>query len=61
MSVWEQHLNCTRIFRMHPDWTDEQVLHEARMHQLEINVVQEARREVENENPTGNVKSERSF
>lgn len=58
---WQQHVLCTRLIRQHPDWTDEQVLEEARMHPLEINIVQEARREVDGEAVRGNVSSQRSY
>jgi hypothetical protein len=61
MSKWQQHLECTRIIRMHPEWTDEQVLEEARMHKLEIDIVKEARREVVGENLPGETSSKRSF
>lgn len=60
MSKWRQHLLCTRLIRQHPDWTDEQVLSEARMHPLEIGIVREARREVSADTP-GVVKSVRSY
>ena len=58
---WQQHMNCCRLIRQHPDWTDEQVLAEAGMHKLEVNIVQEARREVVNESGSVNVQSRRSY
>lgn len=62
MSKWEQHITCTRLMRQHPDWSNQQVLEEARMHAMEMNIVEEARREVEAETPKpGNVRSERSY
>jgi hypothetical protein len=61
MSKWQVHITCTRIIRQHPDWTDEQVLAEARLHALEIDLVREARREVDGEIQASEVQSERSF
>ena len=58
---WQQHIECTQIIRRHPDWTDEQVLQEAHMHKLEINIVQEARREVDTEVQPSVVRSQRSY
>jgi hypothetical protein len=58
---WQQHVTCTQIIRHHPDWTDEQVLVEAHMHPLEVNIVQEARREVQNEVGTSDVQAHRSY
>lgn len=61
-SKWQQHLDCTRIIRQHPGWTDEQVCKEAGLRPaLEMNIVQEARREVSNETVVPSVKSDRSF
>jgi hypothetical protein len=61
MAVWQQHIQCANIIRAHPDWTDEQVLEAARMHELEINIVQEARREVEGEATPSATSHEQSF
>jgi hypothetical protein len=61
MPVWEQHIRCTNIIRAHRDWTDEQVLEAARLHKLEINIVQEARREVEGEATPSDTSHEQSF
>lgn len=61
MSRWEQHILCTRLIRRHPEWSDEEVLSEARMHPLEVDVVQEARREVEGEVLPSETSSTRSF
>ncbi len=61
MPVWQQHIQCTQIIRRHPDWTDEQVRDEARLHPLEINIVQEARREVEGESLASDTSSDRSY
>jgi hypothetical protein len=61
MSKWQMHVQCTQIIRHHPDYTDEQVLKEARMHPLEIDIVREARREVDSAEQSGEVRSERSF
>jgi hypothetical protein len=61
MAVWQQHITCTNIIRAHRDWTDEQVLDAARMHKLEINIVQEARREVEGEEIPSATSHEQSF
>lgn len=58
---WQQHLECTRIMRQHPDWTDEQVLEEAGLRSMEMNIVTEARREVRNETVSPVVRSERSY
>lgn len=61
MSKWQQHVRCTQIIRQHPDWSDKEVLDEARMHPLEIDIVQEARREVEGAEQASEVRSERSY
>lgn len=62
MSKWEQHILCTRLMRQHPDWTDEQVAAAAGLRPLEMNIVEEARREVIAEQPAkGSVQSERSY
>lgn len=60
-SKWQQHVLCTQIIRRHRDWDDEQVLVEAGLHKMEINIVQEARREVESEVVPGIVRSDRSY
>ena len=60
-SKWEQHLLCTRLIRQHPDWTDEQVLEEAGMRPAEVNVVAEARREVDTATVPGAVTWDRSY
>jgi hypothetical protein len=61
MSKWQMHVKCTQIIKRHPDYTDEQVLEEARMHPLEIDIVREARREVGSAEQASEVRSERSF
>lgn len=58
---WRQHVLCTRLIRQHPDWDDERVLQEAGMRKPELDVVAEARREVENEKVQGNVTWKRSY
>lgn len=60
-SKWRQHVRATQLIKQHPDWTDEQILEAADMKPLEINIVQEARREVETETVPGVVRSERSY
>jgi hypothetical protein len=57
MPKWEQFVTCTRIIRQHPEWSDKEVLDEARMHPLEIDIVQEARREVDGESLPSDVSS----
>lgn len=62
MSKWQQHVECKRIIQHHPDWTDAQVAKEAGMRPMEINIVQEARREVVNESRLpGSTQSDRSY
>jgi hypothetical protein len=60
-SKWQQHIECTRLMRQHPDWDDERVLVEMHLHPLEINIVQEARREVTNETAPPDGSSVRSY
>lgn len=60
-SKWQQHIECTRIIRRHPDWTDDQVLEAAGLRPLEVNIVQEARREVDTETVAPSVRSSRSY
>jgi hypothetical protein len=60
-SKWEQHILCTRLMRQHPEWDDEKVLSEAGMRPLEINIVREARREVQGEVIDSAVRSQRSY
>ena len=58
---WQQHIECTRLMRLHQDWTDEQVREAAGLHLLEMNIVQEARREVDGEVQDASVQSQRSY
>jgi hypothetical protein len=58
---WQQHIDCTLLMRQHPDWTDEQVRVAANLHPMEINIVQEARREVDSEVVDSTVQSQRSY
>lgn len=60
-SKWQQHIEATQAIRRHRDWTDDQVLEHLRMHPLEINIVQEARREVEGEARPSETSHEESF
>lgn len=61
MSKWEQHVEATRLIRHHPDWDDQKVMEAMGLKPLEVNIVQEARREVGNERLSGSVTSERSY
>jgi hypothetical protein len=47
--------------KRHPEWTNEQVLQEADMRPVEMNIVEEARREVSNETVAPVVDSQRSY
>lgn len=46
---WRQHLDCVRQIRLHPGWTDEEVAEAVGLRMAELDIVREARREVQNE------------
>jgi hypothetical protein len=58
---WQQHVTCTQLIRRHPDWDDERVRVAADLRPLEMNIVQEARREVDSETVDATVQTRRSY
>lgn len=60
-SKWQQHIEAVQLIRQHYDWSDERVMEALGLKPLEVNIVQEARREVDNERLGSSVRSERSY